>query len=156
MGGGCGPRVRWRAHSVVARSPQSYHPLRSNEAGCSPATQPALDFKLTTETIDGSRATTANMFLDQVMSDGNATAILDVQGFSHQSSAAFETFHARYPEKPIMATECCSCESQRGEDGDLPRTADAYWSSWTQSCTQDQVQTTNGLQWAAGTYVWTL
>ena len=96
------------------------------------------------------------MFWQQVQASGNATEILDIQGFSHQSDSAFLDFHIKYPEKPLVATECCSCESQRGEDADLPHGANATHTSWTQSCTASQSQTSNGKSWIAGTYTWTL
>ena len=60
----------------------------------------------------GSRAVTGNMFWTQIEQSINATEILDVQGFSHQSASVFASFHARFPEKPAAATECCSCETQ--------------------------------------------
>ena len=45
---------------------------------------------------------------------------LDVQGFSHVDDTSFSAYHARWPAKPLAATECCSCETQRGVDnGDL-------------------------------------
>ena len=43
---------------------------------------------------------------------------LDVQGFSHDHGAEFDHYHKENPKKPMMATECCSCLSQRGEDYD--------------------------------------
>lgn len=43
---------------------------------------------------------------------------LDVQGFSHKKLSVFEDFHQTYPNQPMMATECCSCMSQRGVDED--------------------------------------
>ena len=39
-----------------------------------------------------------------------------------QHSAQLNTFHAGMPEKLVVMTECCSCETQRGEDKDLPLT----------------------------------
>ena len=41
---------------------------------------------------------------------------LDVQGFSHVDDTSFAQYHARWPAKPLAATECCSCETQRGVD----------------------------------------
>ena len=41
---------------------------------------------------------------------------LDVQGFSHVDDTSFSAYHARWPAKPLAATECCSCETQRGVD----------------------------------------
>ena len=39
------------------------------------------------------------MFWGQVQTSANATDILDVQGFSHESVANFAAFHSRFPEK---------------------------------------------------------
>jgi hypothetical protein len=43
---------------------------------------------------------------------------LDVIGFSHRSIAKPQagTIHAALPDKPIISSECCSCQTQRGED----------------------------------------
>jgi hypothetical protein len=41
-----------------------------------------------------------------------------IQGFSHKGGSIFDTFHAAHPTQPMMATECCSCMSQRGVDTD--------------------------------------
>jgi hypothetical protein len=130
-----------------------------NEAGCSGATQPALDFKLVAEAEDGSRATTMNYFWRDVEVSPNASAIIDLQGFSHDGGGGFDAFHARYPEKPLVASECCSCESQRGEDSDINHNTTGNGTvthtSFTQSCTASQSQVSNGRAFVAGTYVWT-
>ena len=39
-------------------------------------------------------------------------------GFSHKHAEDFTKFHQANPSKPLLATECCSCLSQRGEDYD--------------------------------------
>lgn len=75
--------------TVGVPSPARARADAGNEGGCSSATQPALDFKMITGEVDGSRAVTANMFWQQVNASINATEILDVQGFSHQSAAVF-------------------------------------------------------------------
>jgi beta-galactosidase/beta-glucuronidase len=50
-----------------------------NEAGCgSGGTQPSLDFKITADTYDGSRAVTANT-IGGGQAGGNMTQILDLQ-----------------------------------------------------------------------------
>jgi hypothetical protein len=43
---------------------------------------------------------------------------LDVEGFSHGSIAAAGagSIHAANPGKPVISSECCSCETQRGLD----------------------------------------
>ena len=44
---------------------------------------------------------------------------LDIQGFSHKHPSDFKQFHEENPTKPMLATECCSCMSQRGVDQDV-------------------------------------
>jgi len=128
-----------------------------NEVGCGDGTQPFLDYKNVTNALDGTRAVTANMFaVGQVESLPNATEILDVQGFSHGDQYDFAWFKKHWPTKPYGATECCSCETQRLEDSDLPKAAGVYWSSWSQSCTSQQSQASNGPMDVSSTFVWTL
>jgi len=101
-----------------------------NENQCSPLADPTVGMRAAVEELDGSRATTANMFMAQVNESQGASEALDVQGFSHQSAADFSSFHSLMPAKPVMATECCGCKSQRGEDWDVPRNASvAYYDS---------------------------
>ena len=38
----------------------------------------------------------------------NMSLQLDVQGFSHVSDSTFEAYHARWPAKPLVASECAS------------------------------------------------
>ena len=59
--------------------------------------------------------------LDQYVSATglNMSLQLDVQGFSHVGSDVFAAYHARWPAKPLVASECCSCETQRGEADDI-------------------------------------
>ena len=59
------------------------------------------------------------------MGNADLNKYMDVQGFSHKSGSTFDTFHSKFKTEPMMATECCSCLSQRGEDYDacpVPRT----------------------------------
>ena len=43
---------------------------------------------------------------------------LDVEGFSHGriSGPGAAAVHAANPTKPVISSECCSCQTQRGED----------------------------------------
>ena len=53
-------------------------------------------------------------------------AHLDVEGFSHSSierAPGSGYIHALNPRKPVISSECCSCQSQRGEDGPKNATA---------------------------------
>lgn len=105
-----------------------------NEPGCNnndktAPTEPTQSFKYQVEVFDGSRAVTGNMCvgwgacpnLDQYVSATglNMSLQLDVQGFSHVGSDVFAAYHARWPAKPLVASECCSCETQRGEADDI-------------------------------------
>ena len=38
---------------------------------------------------------------------------------THGEPGVFRVFHKNTPDKPMLATECCSCLSQRGEDKDF-------------------------------------
>jgi beta-galactosidase/beta-glucuronidase len=86
-----------------------------NEVGCNNESSAAL-FRAISYFYDGSRGTTQN---SRGKGDHPLSAkSLDVQGFSHDKSAEFDSYHKNNPTKPMMATECCSCLSQRGEDYD--------------------------------------
>lgn len=61
--------------------------------------------------LDGTRPATANS-----NGDDGLWAVIDVQGLSHASLAAFQAARAAHPAQPLVLSECCSCSSQR-----LPR-----------------------------------
>ena len=42
----------------------------------------------------------------------NMSLQLDVQGFSHVSDTTFAAYHARWPAKPLVASECAFPPSQ--------------------------------------------
>eukprot|EP00658_Telonema_sp_P-2_P070449 TRINITY_DN5995_c0_g1_i2.p1 TRINITY_DN5995_c0_g1~~TRINITY_DN5995_c0_g1_i2.p1 ORF type:complete len:110 (-),score=33.81 TRINITY_DN5995_c0_g1_i2:30-359(-) len=71
----------------------------------------AQAFRAISKVYDPTRAVTQNHLGSDLSSD-----YLDVQGFSHKQIDVFEKFHKAKPGKPMMATECCSCMSQRGVD----------------------------------------
>lgn len=91
-----------------------------NEAGCGPGTllQNATAQKCleAIHAVDRSRAITGNLYNMQGEAVAPGTPIssmLDVMGMSHQTGATFDTWHAAEPNKLVVATECCSCESVR-------------------------------------------
>lgn len=47
-------------------------------------------------------------------------------------------------------TECCSCETQRGEDSDLPRSPGATFDNENSGCLQRETQTSNVPAYVAG------
>ena len=96
-----------------------------NNQDRSAPTQPSLSFKDAVEANDGTRAVTGNMcvnwgpcpleqqYLDkQPNSTFQMPQILDVQGFSHVNGGIFKDYHAAWPSRPLVASECCSCLTQ--------------------------------------------
>ena len=84
-----------------------------NEVGCNNESA-AESFREVSKQYDPTRAVTQNHH------GSNTSGFwLDVQGFSHKHATDFDDFHKDFPNKPMMATECCSCMSQRGVDEDV-------------------------------------
>jgi hypothetical protein len=82
---------------------------------------------------------------------------MDVVGMSHQSAAVLQAFHAASPFKPVAMTECCSCETMRAADADLPANSSiVYYSNEASACLAAQTQVSNAAPFCAGTFVWTL
>jgi hypothetical protein len=96
-------------------------------------------------------------------------AILHLQGFSHKSGSVFDTFHSAHPAQPMMATECCSCMSQRGVDTDAcPDPKDGgcvgfeeaglpngtFYNNNIGKCTAQQVMESDSRDFVTGTFVW--
>lgn len=71
---------------------------------------------------------------------------------------AFEAYHAKDPTKPLMASECCSCMTMRGEDRAVhPSTGGpGILAEWNAPCLTSQSNGSNGLPYMVGTEVWTL
>lgn len=77
-------------------------------------------FQNVVDTYDGTRPTLANMMkYGGILSD-----TVDVQGFSHRGRETLDDCHANLPNKPIMMSECCSCNTMRGEDAGCETTYD--------------------------------
>lgn len=79
----------------------------------------------------------------------------------------FELRTSSYQTKPMAATECCSCMSQRGIDEDMcphpadggcggckdPGTCPVFYNNNIGECTSKQVIESDSLDYVAGTYV---
>jgi len=128
-----------------------------NEAGCLPTISPALPFKEIALSLDSTRNFTMNYFLKPIQENptGSVT-VVDVQGLSHPDLADAQTLHASYPNKPIGATECCSCQNQREEDSDLalPSNTTVAYRSNSGPCQVGQTNVSDGNAWMFGQYVW--
>ena len=107
--------------------------------------------------VDGSRAVTGNMGYTSPVTPGTPmSSMLDVMGMSHASAAAVATWHQQEPGKALVMTECCSCETQRGEDADLPKSPGATFNNENSGCLRSETQTSNAPAYVAGTFVWVL
>ena len=113
---------------------------------------------------DGTRAVTGNMCVDwgscpplaAFLEGLNMSLQLDVQGFSHVSDTTYKAYHARWPAKPLVGSECCSCETQRGEDNDIPyNTSLVYYSNFNADCVARETNWGLALPFVAGQFVWT-
>jgi beta-galactosidase/beta-glucuronidase len=135
-----------------------------NEGECSVPAD-SNPFRQTSYDFDGTREVTQN-YLGEYKGDGEN---LDIQGFSHKNGNIFDTFHAAHPTQPMMATECCSCMSQRGVDTDAcPDPKDGgcvgyekaglpdgtFYNNNIGKCTADQVLYSDSRDFVTGTFVW--
>ena len=135
-----------------------------NEVGCNNETSAAA-FRAVSKHWDPTRAVTQN-HNGQYNVSGR---YLDVQGFSHKALSVFQSFHDAHPDVPMMATECCSCMSQRGVDEDsCPQPKDGgcvdppaalpdgtFYNNNIGDCTATQVaQSDYQADYLTGTFVW--
>ena len=160
-----------------------------NEGGCTPTGAAGPGFRHASYEYDGTRPVLGNMIGGCTTSaDGNVTctgqfgneltASTDVQGFSHSGFGTIESFHKKFPEKPLYESECCSCNTQRGEnvcqgvgcktaaaastqlavgDSDHPQhDTNGVEASFNADCLASQTNTSNGVPWMSGSMVWTL
>lgn len=114
-------------------------------------------FQAVTDKLDGSRPTLANMFtFHDLLSD-----TIDVQGFSHRDRKTLEQCHAELPNKPIIQSECCSCNTMRDTDegcetmSDNPHTT-CDQKSFNARCLEKLVNASDGIEYSSGTFIWTL
>ena len=146
-----------RSRASVAAAPDLHAPPFRSRAGCYDAGDAlpyvADTYKTMAAALAPDATITANQFSAMI---GNAQSItLDVQGFSHQGVDVFQDFHEQFPKRPVMASECCSCESQRDEDDGT-----GHYSSFNADCVNDQTNwalndTRPGFN-TVGTYTWTM
>jgi prepilin-type processing-associated H-X9-DG protein len=129
-----------------------------NEVGCEGFHEyGGPSFQNITKTLDPTRPTLANMFTyNDLLSN-----TIDIQGFSHRPRAKLDECHKQLPNKPIVQSECCSCNTMRNEDegcetySDNPHTT-CNQKSFNGRCLEKLVNASDGTQYASGTFVWTL
>lgn len=133
-----------------------------NEAGCGNGTLLAGDLveraKEASYASDGSRSVGANIgWISPVSPRTQISDVLDVMGMSHVGADDLVKFHAIEPEKPLVMTECCSCQNQRGEDADQPHNqTTVHYASEVAGCLWEETRGSDVLEYVAGTFVWTL
>jgi hypothetical protein len=73
---------------------------------------------------------------------GTLSDFLDVQGLSHGDAREYASARAKQPKKPLIASECCSCLTQRDENDAILNTK---YSSFNADCLQAEVGLTDAL-----------
>eukprot|EP00755_Sulcionema_specki_P007582 Sspe_Gene.38643::Locus_18635_Transcript_1_1_Confidence_1.000_Length_3252::g.38643::m.38643/K01190/lacZ; beta-galactosidase len=117
-----------------------------NEGGCKG--DEGEKFRNETYFYDGTRPTLGN-FLEQ---DLPLEKYVDMQGFSHRGGHVVADHHRKHLEQPTVASECCSCVSNRDEDTGNG----GYMSSFHADCAADETSWTEEKDYMVGTFVWTL
>lgn len=132
-----------------------------NEAGCGNGSLLEGDLveqcKQAAYVNDGERMIGANMgWISPVYPGTPMSTALDVMGCSHCGTEDMLKFHEKEPSKPLVMTECCSCENQRGEDADQPHNSTlVHYNNEVAGCLADQVGVSDLTEYVAGTFVWT-
>lgn len=114
-------------------------------------------FQEAVEKFDGTRPTLANMWTFNDL----LSKTIDVQGFSHESREHLDECHEAMPEKPIVMSECCSCNIMRAEDAGCETMKDnphyeCNQAAFNARCLERTVNASDGVEYAGGTFVWTL
>ena len=123
-------------------------------------------FRSLTKKLDPYRAVSGNMFAEY--GPGTLTDFLDLQGLSHPPTFEITGSHAANApsQRPQITSECCSCQSQRGEDVGsasqhyvpLPNAtlSQRQFSGFNADCLQDTVNRSDSIPYVSGLFVWTL
>ena len=123
-----------------------------NEGGCNHQNQDEMigkQFRNVSYEEDPYRPVTANMNGDI---GGGLSMVIDIQGFSHRHGKDFDSFHEKFPSKPLIGSECCSCVTQRGED--FP--SKTVLGNFNGNCNSEQTEYQLNRGYVAGCMVWTL
>lgn len=132
-----------------------------NEMGCGDGSLlngTVIDAKQAAYEADGSRNVGGNMVGWGQMPLNESLPMevaIDVMGLSHPGMNNIQDFHNHMPTKPLAVTECCSCGSQRGEDGDMPHNDTVLHSDENSECLAGQLVPADTTDYVAGVFVWT-
>jgi hypothetical protein len=115
----------WRRFACIVRRDRNHPSVvvwsACNEVECVTAGGAVDTGKLmraATKKWDTTRPFSANSWMNQKSNVDHLALFLDVEGFSHGGIGlpTAAQIHAENPGKAMVSSECCSCESQRGED----------------------------------------
>ena len=108
------PRYRWHLGCILLKMPQRYLAGRPRAGQHVHVQRPALVRAACQSRLfspDNHHHAGCSHRRCCVFSD-----TIDVQGFSHQNRAKIDSCHKAMPDKPIFESECCSCNTMRGEN----------------------------------------
>lgn len=130
-----------------------------NEGGCGSGSNHtvASAFRDVAYAYDGTRKVSGNM--RKTVGPGTLSDILDVQGLSHPQGEDMDTVHDLPSEanKALIASECCSCMTMRGENHRNTSISRPVPSNFNADCLSEQVnRSDDGRPWSVGSMVWTL
>ena len=113
VGAACSSRAVPTSHMAAMVKRDRNHPSvviwsYCNEDGCGPTGGSA--FRNATYRYDDSRPTLGNSWNNGGTSGSSSLnpKFTDVAGFSHVSAQVFDNFHQKHPDRPMMASDCCS------------------------------------------------
>ena len=128
-----------------------------NEGGCGSGSNHSLAsaFRDVAYTFDGTRKVSGNM--RKTVGPGTLSDILDVQGLSHPAGADLDHVHDLPSEasKALIASECCSCMTMRGENHRNTSKVRPVPSNFNADCLAEQVnRSDDGRPFSVGSMVW--
>eukprot|EP01051_Picozoa_sp_SAG22_P005553 SAG22_NODE_333_length_12162_cov_11.415237_5_plen_715_part_00 len=121
-----------------------------NEGGCGKSGGP--QYRNATHRYDNTRPTLGNG-INQGAGTGSTSMderYTDISGFSHVSSEVFDAYHLNNPSRPMIASECCSCNPSR-----VLRGGDKRHSSSGIACAAGSTEASDGRDFVSGSFVWT-
>lgn len=128
-----------------------------NEGGCNAGENHTLaaEFRKMAYEWDGTRPVTGNM--RGSYGNGTLSDMIDVQGLSHPLGSVMDQVHAETQGKALIASECCSCMTMRGEMYTNVSEEHPVPSNFNADCLSEQVnRSDDGRPWSVGSMIWTL
>jgi hypothetical protein len=122
-------------------------------AGCGAGPNQTLGYKFRAMAYerDGTRPVTGNM--RGQYGPGTLSDVLALQGLSHPTGEVLDSVHAQTPTKAVIASECCSCTTMRGEN--YKNETIPTPSNFNANCLSVNVnRSDDGRPWVVGSMIW--